>query len=213
MKILAISDKVVDYIYGPGCKLKFHDVDLIISCGDLPYYYVEYVLSTLDRPLLFVRGNHANKIEYSKSGNRTGPRGALDLHRKAIMFENILFAGVEGSVRYNKGDFQYTQGEMWGHVLRMVPQLLYNRMAYGRFLDVFVTHASPRGIHDKPDPAHVGANAFHWLIRTFEPKYHLHGHIHRYHHEDPAETQFGSTLVVNAYGHRVLEFPDFSQSG
>lgn len=210
MKILAISDKVVDYIYGPGCKQRFGDVDLVISCGDLPYYYVEFVQTTLNKPLYYVRGNHANKIEYSKSGNRSEPRGAVDLHKKVLREHDLLLAGVEGSVRYNQGDFQYTQGEMWSHVIRMFPALLFNRISYGRYLDIFVTHASPRGVHDKPDPAHVGVNAFLWFLRTFKPKYHFHGHIHRYHHEDPPETQFEETLVVNAYAYRVLDIPDFS---
>ena len=212
MKILAISDKVIDFIYGPGCKQKFGDVDAVISCGDLPYYYVEYIQTALDKPLYFVRGNHANKIEYSKSGNRSAPRGAIDLHKKVLREKDFLIAGIEGSVRYNLGDFQYTQNEMWGHVIRMIPSLLYNRLACGRFLDIFVTHASPLGIHDKQDRAHRGASAFTWLIKTFQPKYHLHGHIHRYHPDDPAQTQFGQTLVVNAYGHRVLDIPDFDKT-
>ncbi len=210
MKILAISDKVVDFIYGPGCKQKFDDVDIVISCGDLPYYYVEFVQTTLNKPLYYVRGNHANKIEYSKSGNRTEPRGSFDLHGKVYRQNDLLIAGVEGSVRYNLGDFQYTQGEMWSHVLKLIPEFFYNKIAYGRYLDIFVSHASPRGIHDKHDPAHVGVNAFLWLIKTFKPKYHFHGHIHRYHHEDPHESKFQDTIVVNAYAYRVLDIPPFS---
>ena len=151
MKILAISDKVVDFIYGPGCKLKFDDIDIVLSCGDLPYYYVEFVQTTLNKPLYFVRGNHANKIEYSKHGNRTSPQGSIDLHKKVLREPNLLIAGVEGSIRYNRGHFQYTQGEMWVHIIKMIPSLLYNRIRYGRYLDIFVTHASPRGIHDKRD--------------------------------------------------------------
>lgn len=205
MHILAISDQVIDYIYGPGCKLKFGHIDLIISCGDLPYYYLEFILNTLDRPLYFVRGNHANKVEYGKSGNRTAPQGAGDLHRRSRRQGGLLLAGVEGSIRYNKGDFQYTQGEMWGHVLALVPGLLYNRMSTGRFLDMFVSHAPPFGVHDKPDPAHVGVKAFSWLNRVFRVGYHLHGHIHRYHPEDPVSTRVGETLVVNAYGYQELK--------
>ena len=204
MNILAISDKVLEYVYGPGCRQKFGHIDLIVSCGDLPYYYLEFILTTLDKPLYFVRGNHANKIEYTRTGSLIEPRGATDLHRRTDRHQGLLLAGVEGSIRYNRGDFQYSQSEMWGHVFSLVPGMLYNRIKTGRYLDVFVTHAPPAGIHDKPDRAHSGVGAFAWLDRVFKPRYHLHGHIHRYHPEDPERTQAGDTLIVNAYGHQEL---------
>ncbi len=226
MKILSISDKIVDVIYSPACREKFPDVDLLISCGDLPYYYVEYVLTILDKPLYYVRGNHASTVEYAQQGARTEPRGAIDLHRKALTEKNLIFAGVEGnagrlktslpfkhlilagvegSIRYNTGDHQYTQGEMWLMIYSLVPRLLWNRLARGRALDVFVTHAPPCGIHDKTDRAHVGVDAFRWLDQTFRPKLHLHGHIHIYQHAEITETLFGETRVINTYGHRLTE--------
>lgn len=204
MKVLAVSDQVIDFIYGPGCRAKFGHIDLVISCGDLPYYYLEFILTTLDKPLYFVRGNHANKVEYSRSIAITGPRGAIDLHRRVDRHQGLLLAGVEGSLRYNRGDFQYSQGEMWSHVLSLVPGLLLNRVRTGRYLDVFVTHAPPMGIHDKPDRAHTGIQAFAWLDRVFKPRFHLHGHIHRYFPTDPERTRYEETLVVNAYGHQEL---------
>jgi Icc-related predicted phosphoesterase len=205
MKILSISDKVVDYLYSPACRDKFGEVDLIISCGDLPYYYMEYVLTSLDKPLLFVRGNHASRVEYSRRGGRTEPLGAVDLHRKAIMHSGLIIAGVEGSVRYNRGEYQYTQAEMWGHIYSLVPRLLWNRATQGRALDILVTHAPPRGIHDKEDNAHTGANAFRWLIETFQPKLHLHGHIHVYNSAEITQTMHRKTRVLNTYGYRLTE--------
>ena len=31
---------------------------LILACGDLPYYYLEYIVGLLDVPLFYVHGNH-----------------------------------------------------------------------------------------------------------------------------------------------------------
>ena len=211
MRFLAISDKVEDVLYGPGCRLKYSHVDFAVSCGDLPYYYVEYVLTSLDKPLFYVRGNHANKVEYSKSGNRTEPRGAIDLHGRHRKHKELLLAGIQGSLRYNQGDYQYTQSDMYSFVFALAPGFLMNRIRHGRYLDMFVSHAPPFGIHDKPDPAHVGARAFRWLIRTFKPRLHLHGHIHRYHPEDPVRTWVGSTQVVNVYGHQEIDIPAFER--
>ena len=36
----------------------------------------------------------------------------------------------------------------------------------------------------------------------------IHGHIHLYDNREERVTQSGDTLVVNAYAHWVLEYPD-----
>jgi uncharacterized protein len=200
IKALTLSDVQIDFIYSPRVQERFPNVELVIGCGDLPYYYMEYVSNALDAPLYFVRGNHASEIEYTVAGPRTGPLGAIDLHRKTVQHDGLLLAGVEGSLRYRNSPFQYSQGEMWGHVLRLVPSLMINRAIYGRFLDVFVTHAPPRGIHDQPDLPHQGINAFRWLIRVFKPAYHFHGHIHVYRSDTVTQSRYYHTQVINTYG-------------
>jgi Icc-related predicted phosphoesterase len=207
-KVLSLSDKIIPFIYSPQVRQRFVDVDLLIGCGDLGYYYLEYVLNGLDKPMYFVRGNHDKVVEYRQEGQRTGPSGAMDLHRRVIYHDDLLLAGVEGSLRYRTGKFQYTQAEMWGHVWRLVPGLFANWLRYGRFLDVFVTHAPPTGIHDSDDLPHRGINAFRWFLSAFKPAYHFHGHIHIYRPDTVSKTKFGPTQVLNTYGYRetVLEF-------
>lgn len=205
MKILAVSDIVLDMLYSPLIRERFPEVDFVLGCGDLPYYYLEYILTALNVPVLFVRGNHANVVEYSSAGQKTHPQGAMDLHRRVICHEGLLIAGIEGSLRYNQGPFQYTQVEMWENVLHLVPRLLYNRLRYGRYLDILITHASPWGIHDQPDLPHQGIKAFNWLLRTFKPRYHFHGHIHVYQSFVRTETLYHQTQVVNVYGYKKLE--------
>ncbi len=205
VNILSISDIVIPFLNSPEILEKIHDVDLVIGCGDLPYYYQEYITKKLHVPLYFVRGNHDPVIEYDSDGERKAPRGGIDLHREVVYRDGLIFAGIEGSIRYNRGSFQYTPSEMWGHVFHLVPKLLFNRLIYGRYLDVFVTHAAPHGIHDKPDWTHRGIKAFNWLLRVFKPKYHFHGHNHVYKRETITETQVGETLVINTYGYKQKE--------
>ena len=210
LKVLSISDKVIPFIYSPQVKTFFHDVDFVIACGDLPYYYQEYLISVLNIPLFFVRGNHDPLIEYRESSQSYYPLGGIDLHRRVVFSQGVIIAGVEGSVRYNSREaFQYTQREMWYHVFRLVPAMLMNRLLRGRFLDVFVTHAPPWGIHDESDFVHQGIKAFRWLLGTFKPRYHFHGHIHVYHPETVTETRFGETAVINTYGYQTTDL-DFS---
>jgi Icc-related predicted phosphoesterase len=75
-------------------------------------------------------------------------------------------------------------------------------MLYGRFLDVFITHAPAQGIHDRADRPHQGIKAFRWLLRVFQPAHHIHGHIHIYRPDTATETRFGKTQVLNAFGYR-----------
>lgn len=201
-KTLSLSDVIVQFIYSPHIRQRFSEVDFVIGCGDLPYYYLEYVISSLNVPLFFVRGNHDKEIEYSVAGNRKGPLGGTDLHRRTFRHNSVLLAGIEGSLRYRKGLFQYTQGEMWTHVFALLPGLFGNKLKYGRYLDVFVTHAPPQGIHDDKDLAHQGINAFRWLIKVFQPAYHFHGHIHIYRPDTVMETCFENVQVINTFGYR-----------
>ena len=206
MKVLSLSDQVVEFIYSPSVTERFASVDLVLGCGDLPYYYLEYLVDVLGKPVFFVRGNHAPLVEYSKDGDaRAAPWGALDLHRRVVNFQGLLLAGFEGSLRYRKGPFMYTQADMWSLVFGMLPRLLANWVRYGRALDVLVTHAPPWGVQDEPDLAHRGFKAFRWLLRVFRPRYHFHGHIHVYARQTPVLTRFHHTLVINTYGYRETE--------
>lgn len=208
MKILGISDTEIPFIYSQMVVERFSDIDVVISCGDLPYYYLEYIVSMLNVPLYFVRGNHASRVEIGATTHRTSPWGAIDLHKKVIEDDSgLLLAGLEGCITYNLGPHQYSQGEYWTQVLRMVPRFLINKARLGRYLDIFVSHAPPWNIHAMEDPAHLGVKAFNWLINVFKPTYFLHGHIHVYRQDTITRTSVGPTTVLNVYGYREIEIP------
>ena len=202
MKILSVSDKIVPIIYNPQIRSRFGNIDFVIACGDLPYYYQEFIISGLDKPLFFVRGNHDAEIEYGSNSAYSHPQGGTDLHKETVCHKEVLIAGIEGSLRYKKrGSFQYTQSQMWFNVMELLPRLLFNRVRYGRFLDIFVTHAPPWKIHDKDDLPHQGIKAFRWFIEVFQPSYHFHGHIHIYRPDTKFRTKIGRTEVINTYGY------------
>ncbi len=209
-RVLAVSDKVEPRIYGPNLRLLAPNVDFIISCGDLPYYYLEYIVSILDRPLYFVHGNHDRPEYRADSTIVSAPQGATNLHHRLHHIDDLLIAGLEGSQRYNQNEkYQYTQSEMWLLTLSLAPTLLLNRLRYGRSLDILVTHSPPFGIHDATDLPHVGFHAFQWLLRWFKPRYLFHGHQHVYTQREITRTQLGPTEIVNIYPFRVLDL-DFS---
>ena len=199
MDILVISDKIVHWIYSSKIRQVLSDIDIALGCGDLPFEYLEFIVSSLDIPLYYVHGNHSLTINRS---TRQESHGSECLNGKVIEFQGRTFAGIDGSIRYNYGSYQYTQFGMWIKIIKLIPSILTNKTKYGHYLDVFVTHAPPWGIHDESDLPHQGIKAFRWFISTFQPEYHFHGHIHIYRPDTIRTTQFGKTKVINAYGYQ-----------
>ena len=58
MKILCISDQVDPIIYSSSLKERFEDIDIVLCAGDLPMEYIDFVVSTLNKPTYFIFGNH-----------------------------------------------------------------------------------------------------------------------------------------------------------
>ena len=207
VRILAITDEVDGRLYNPALAARRGNVDLVLSCGDIPPYYIDFVASMVGAPVFGVHGNHDGSLIRRAADGHPDGWGMGELHGRVIEEQGLLIGGFDGSLRYNGGSYQFTEQGMRQEVARMMPQLLLNRMRYGRYLDILVTHAPPRGIHDDTDITHRGFNSFLWFIHTFRPAYLLHGHTHRYINSLPFRTRFDHTTIVNAYGHRLLDLP------
>ena len=219
MKILCVSDQIDPLVYSSNIKERYKDIDFVISAGDLPMEYLDFIVSSLNKAVYFVFGNH-NLNEYGlyhgttdkyKTGleqtmiNDSECHGTTYIGFKAIKDNSLLIAGVSGSLRYNKGLNQYTDKQMKRKLISLIPSLLLNKIRYGRFLDILVTHASPEGIHDKTDPCHRGFRSFLWFMEVFKPKYLIHGHIHLYDMQDIRVSKYHETTVINAYSHFILD--------
>lgn len=210
VKIMAVSDQVLDSIYKPDLRLHYPDIDLIIGCGDLPYYYLEFLTSALDAPLLYVLGNHDRGPQYTVDGRElTGVLGGRNIHGTVINEQGVLIAGLEGSMRYRpRAPLMYTESEMRREIWRLLPSLLWNRIRYGRYLDILVTHSPPQGIHDRDDLAHQGFAIFRPFLQWIRPKLMLHGHVHLY-QQGLQKTEFDATTIMNIYPLHIFEYkPD-----
>ena len=206
MRILAVSDRVVDAVYGRGIRQRFQDVDLVIACGDLPYSYLEYIVSMLNVPCFYVHGNHDGPEYMSNGAVLTKPGGWIDLDGQSVEEQGVLLAGLEGSIRYKPdAPYQYTEREMALRAWRMIPALLVNRLQYGRYVDILVTHSPPQGIHDDDDLAHRGFETFLDFMERFRPRFLLHGHKHAYGTE-PTRTAYAQTEVINVCPYRVINY-------
>jgi len=180
--------------------------------------YLDYIISTLNKPLYFIFGNHHTKelrffkklwnFQFTENSMESYVCGAVHIGTKVKIEDNFIIAGLGGSMRYNNGANQYTDFEMYIEVVKLIPQLLWNRIFHGRYVDILLTHAPPIGIHDKKDKCHTGFKSYLWFMKIFKPKYLVHGHIHLYDLSDVRCTKWNNTTVVNAYSHYVINYGD-----
>lgn len=211
VRILCVADEVDLLVYSVQICERFSDVDLILSAGDLPDGYLEYIASMLNKPLISVAGNHdKSKQDIENAGihyprNQTANFGQISFRIEKESGISIL--GLPGSIRYNKGQNQYTDAWMTFRIILMLPRLLFRRLLWGRSVDIILAHSPPRGIHDGGDPAHKGFSAYRWLIRFARPYYFIHGHVHLYDMQALREMDYYNTKVVNVYGHQVINLP------
>lgn len=210
MKILAVADEIDESIFGD--KLDSLRPDLVVSCGDLPFDYLEYVVSRVDVPLLYVLGNHDPGLaapntpwmSLQQEGPVPGPQGCDNVDGRVVEVRGLRIAGLGGSLRYKEGPNQYTQAQMRWRALSLEFRVQLKRGRAGRKLDIILTHAPPFGVGEAADAAHVGFAAFHRMIRELHPTLLIHGHVHPYGRAQP-ERNVGGTRVLNAVPSRVIE--------
>ena len=223
MKILCVSDQIDPLVYSNSAKERYSDIDIVLCAGDLPMEYVDYIVSTLNLPTYFVFGNHNlsefghyHRIEvknvkksqnpYDMSCSHGAAYAGFKVIRDFSFGKNpLLIAGASGSTRYNNGLCQYTDRAMYIKLLKMFPALLYNRLRYGRWIDIFLTHSPPLGIHDKNDPCHTGFKCYRWFLKKFKPAYMVHGHIHLYDMQSIRVSLYHNTTIVNAYSQYIID--------
>jgi Icc-related predicted phosphoesterase len=204
MKILVVSDKVNHYLYSEGIKQCCKEVNFILSCGDLPFDYLEYIVTMLNKPLFYVFGNHDTYLMHHHNQIQTNPHGCDNIHQKIVQYQGVIIAGLQGSMRYNHKLYQYSEWEMQRQIWRMYPRFHWNEWRHKRALDILVTHASPFGIHDGTDRCHQGFKSFNKLMQRFKPRYLIHGHTHA--DVYPSATfRFGETEVISIFGYKILE--------
>lgn len=205
MKILAVSDMVIDRLYSAKVAERFPGVELILGCGDLPYNYLEFLVSAMNVPLLYVPGNH--DPGYNEKIPSTHAEGCESLDRRVKRVNGLNIVGIGGSMRYKPCcENQYTQTQMYFRIISFLPNLVWSLARSGSALDIMITHSPPRSIHDDNDQAHIGFSAFRDFIRVFKPRYLLHGHTLVYKSNIvPPVTKVGTTTVINIYPYHVIE--------
>lgn len=191
MKILAVSDEESNVLWSERVREAARGVDVIVSCGDLRSEYLEFLVTMVNAPLLYVFGNH----------DECGPEGGICIDGRLFTYEGVRFLGLGGSMRYRQGLNMYTEREMRRRYWKLRP-----RVWLSGGVDVLVTHAPAKGFGDLDDLAHTGFETFNGIMSTYKPSYMLHGHVHpsygriRREHVHPSGTH-----IINVCGYAVVE--------
>lgn len=198
IKILLFADHKSKLLYDYYDPERIKDIDLIISCGDLPQEYLSFFVTLCNVPLLYVRGNHDHHYDEKP------PEGCICIEDDIFVYKGIRILGLGGSMQYIPGaSNQYTEWQMSRRVRK-----LFFKLWRHRGFDILVTHAPASGLNDLPDLPHQGFTVFRTLMEKYEPKFFFHGHVHaNYDRNFKRKDTYGKTTVVNAYEFYVVEYP------
>ena len=225
MKILCISDTTDTLIYSSAAPDLYRDVDFVISAGDLPLRYYDYIQTMLRKDVWYVYGNHNleefgrmmrgfgsnSEImnEFASSGEVVSlPKfGGCFVDGKCVYDRqhDLIIMGLGGSMLYNHGESQYTEKQMQWRINKLVPRLMYNKKRYGRAVDILITHAPPSGMGDGEDLCHKGFECFLQFMEKYRPRYLLHGHVHLDDINAQRIYEYCGTKVINIYKNYILE--------
>ena len=100
MRILAVSDIESKSLYDFFSPDKVEGVELIIGCGDLREEYLEFLVTMINVPLLYIHGNHDDHFKRE-------PEGCVCIDDKFYEYKGIRFVGLGGSFRYREGAYMY----------------------------------------------------------------------------------------------------------
>ena len=199
MKILVVADTESKALWDYYTPEKLRGVELIISCGDVSPVYLEFLVTMVNCPLIYVRGNHDAVYD------RKPPEGCICIEDMIYNHKGLRIAGLGGSMRYKNGSNMYSEKEMEARTERLVRKA---KITNG--FDILVAHAPVRGYGDMEDLPHRGFACFDNLLSSLKPLYLLHGHVHKtYTREFEARRLHPSgTVIINAYEYHILEIPD-----
>lgn len=197
MKILVVSDVESRFIWDHFDPSLFHDVKMIISCGDLSAKYLSFLVTMIPAPLFYVPGNHDKRYE------KEPPEGCVNIDGRVVVYNGIRMMGLGGCKSPRSTTHEYSDPQMWNKVRKLEPQL---RRVKG--LDIFVSHAPAIGLGDGQDQFHQGFESFRYIDDVYKPDIHFYGHVHT--SENPRDRRaiypYNETVMINGTGYKLIEY-------
>jgi len=227
VKILVVADREERSLWDFWTKTtaeRMSDVSLILSAGDLDADYLEFLVTMLNVPLVYVRGNHDTGYEEKAPGGCIDADGipvTVECHDRSSddpegSVRSVRILGLGGSMRYNpNASDMYTENEMRARVRRAEFRLRTDRFrGAGEGFDILLTHAPCKGYGDLDDLPHTGFECFNEILDRYHPSFHVYGHVHEEYIGGSPGGDRGywrrlghpsGTELINASGHYIIE--------
>ena len=141
MRILAVSDIESKSLYDFFSPDKVEGVELIIGCGDLREEYLEFLVTMMNVPLLYIHGNHDDHFKRE-------PEGCVCIDDKFYEYKGIRFVGLGGSFRYRDGQYMYTEREMKRRIFRLWPKIHLKLFMHGHIHRNYGARIPQKSEHD-----------------------------------------------------------------
>ena len=224
MKILLISDTEERSLWdnwNEATAKRLADVSFILSAGDLRPEYLEFLVTMLNVPLIYVRGNHDGIYdEKPPEGceNADGSIVEIECGRGSSQ-QKVRILGLGGSMRYNVDPLRVRTLLMHKKEINKLYGIVKTQqgLTHGRStghtgagsipaFDILLTHAPCRGYGDMEDLPHRGFECFNYLLNKYSPQLHCYGHVHQAYGEMKRSMRHPSgTLLINGSGYHIID--------
>ena len=189
MKILVISDKESEMLTKFYHQNNLDEVDFILSVGDLPHAYLESVKTNLNKPLLYINGNH-------------------DLYKTKLFDKNFIewkcaeICGVKivGIGCKKREEKMLTEAEMSEKLNKLYKKLKNKK------IDIVISHYPAAGIGDGDDATHKGYQSIKEFVEKIKPTYFVYGHNHLNYNRTSRMIEMDNIKYLNAYEKFILDF-------
>ena len=196
MRILTVADEEAKYLYDFYQSGRLDEYDLILAAGDLNRHYLEFLVTMAHCPVLYVHGNHDEDFD------KYPPEGCECIEDQIYVYKGIRILGLGGSFKYRDGSHMYSEGQMRRRIRRLWFQLWRHKG-----FDILMTHAPAYKVNDLEDLPHRGFACFLKLLDRYQPKYFIHGHVHRnYGMKIPRVCKRGETTIINAFEYYAFDY-------
>jgi Icc-related predicted phosphoesterase len=157
-----------------------HEIDFVLSCGDVPFRLFEEIYERFNKPIFAVRGKNDPPAPF--------PDFVEDVHHRMIQHRRWLIGGWQGDMPHKPS----------GHPERddMGADLHLGKFPY---VDIFLCNAPLAKMAEEEDYAHSDCEAILKYIEEKQPQYVYHGRDH-----SEVGRIIGKTAVISALGAQVV---------
>lgn len=217
MRVLAVAARIDPDLYTPAVREV--GPDLVLSTGNLPFEYLEWLVTLLNVPLLYVPGDQDPDLRRDPSNslvvaatpgapvggtvfrdhyaNPPGPLGCRNVDGRVVDVRGVRVAGLGGAVTPAEGFHCYTERQQRRRARRLRRRAGPGPLRRRGPIDVLLAHDPPRDVGELPQRR---GGPLELLVAGLTPGVLVHGA-----RGEPREWRWGAARVIEVAPSVVFE--------